>query len=77
MRASRPDPEDYRTGAEYRWAHKLWKAKHGGSMIGNVAVAVIAGGITGSRVAVVAFVLLAVLVTLARRHSEPPTGTGS
>jgi hypothetical protein len=43
-------------------------------MIGNVAVAVIAGGITGSHVAVVLFVLLAVVVTLARRHSEPPTG---
>jgi hypothetical protein len=69
MRASRPDPEDYRTGAEYRWRHKLWKREHGGSMIGNVAVAVFAGGITGSRVAVVLFVALAVGVTLARRRA--------
>ena len=30
MRASRPRPEDYRTGAEYRWRHKLWKREHGG-----------------------------------------------
>jgi len=66
---SRPRPERYRTGAEYRWAHKLWKHRHGGSMIGNVAVAVIAGGITGSMVAVVLFVVLAVVVTLARRRA--------
>jgi|GEM_PF-5178015 hypothetical protein len=37
-------------------------------MIGNVAVAAIAGGITGSEVAVVGFIALAVLVTLARRR---------
>jgi TRAP-type C4-dicarboxylate transport system permease large subunit len=66
--SSRPQPESYRTGTEYRWARKLWKRRHGGSMIGNVAVAAIAGGITGSQVAVVAFIALAVLVTLARRR---------
>lgn len=66
----RPRPEDYRTGAEYRWSHKLWKARHGGSMIGNVAVAMIAGGITGSRVALAVFVVLTVtVVTLARRRA--------
>jgi hypothetical protein len=43
-------------------------------MVGNIAVAVLAGGLTGSHVAVVLFVLLAVGVTLARRRSEPPTG---
>ena len=74
---SRPNPEHYATGAEYRWAHKLWKAKHGGSMIGNAAVAVFAGGLTGSPVAVVLFVALAVAVTLARRHSDPATGPGA
>ena len=62
-----PKPESFMTGAEYRWAHKLWKRRHGGSMIGNVAVAAIAGGITGSQVAVVVFIVLAVVVTLARR----------
>ncbi len=64
---ARPQPESYRTGAEYRWARKLWEGGHGGSMIGNVAVAAIAGGITGSQVAIVAFIALAVVVTLARR----------
>ncbi len=69
----RPQPDQFRTGAEYRWARKVWRAKHGGSMVGNVAVAAVAGGITGSRVAVVAFIVLAVLVTFARRHSDPPS----
>lgn len=76
MSRTRPQPESYRIGAEYRWAHKLWQRKHGGSMVGNVAVAAIAGGITGSQVAVVAFIGLAVLVTLARRRgpAQHPTG---
>jgi TRAP-type C4-dicarboxylate transport system permease large subunit len=68
----RPEREDYRTGAEYRWAAKLWRAKHGGSMLGNVGVAILAGAITGSALALVAFVVLAVVVTLARRRGEPP-----
>ena len=65
--STRPEPQNYRTRAEYSWAHKLWKRRYGGSMIGNVAVAAIAGGITSSQVAVVVFIALAVLVTLARR----------
>ena len=40
-----------------------------GSMIGNVAVAAIAGGITGTQAAVVVLIALALLVTLARRKS--------
>lgn len=62
-----PRPEDYGTRAEYAWARKPWKHKHGGSLIGNVAAAVIAGAITGSPVAVLAFIALTVVVTLARR----------
>ena len=64
---SAPLPEHFATAAEYRWARKLWRRKHGGSMVANVAVAAIAGGIAGSQVAVVAFIALAVVVTLARR----------
>ncbi len=51
-------------------AHRRWKRSHGGSLIGNVAVAAIAGGITGSQVAVVVFIALAVVVTLARRRDR-------
>jgi TRAP-type C4-dicarboxylate transport system permease large subunit len=65
----RPHPEQFKTAAEYRWARRLWKRKHGGSLAANVAVAAIAGGITGSAVAVAAFMTIAVAVTLARRSS--------
>ena len=65
----RPQPESYPTAWSYFWAHRRWKRSHGGSLIGNVAVAAIAGGITGSQVAVVLFIALAVVVTLARRRA--------
>jgi hypothetical protein len=70
---SRPQPENYGTAWGYFWAHRRWKQAHGGSMAGNVGVAILAGAITGSPVAVVLFVGLAVAVTLARRHTEPPS----
>ena len=66
----RPQPDSYSTAWSYFWAHRRWKRSHGGSMIGNVAVAAIAGGITGSEVAVVVFIALAVVVTLARRRDR-------
>jgi hypothetical protein len=71
--SGRPSPEDYPTAWSYFHAHRAWKRSHGGSLIVNIAVAAIAGGITGSPVAVVVFIVLAVGVTLARRHSEPPS----
>jgi hypothetical protein len=74
MLGTRPRPEDYPTWWSYHRAARIWKARHGGSLFLNIVVAIIAGGITGSHVAVVLFVLLAVGVTLARRRSEPPTG---
>jgi len=30
---ARPRPEQYRTGAEWRWAKKQWKRHHGRSLI--------------------------------------------
>lgn len=62
--STKPQPERFRTRTEYRWARKLWKRKDGGSLIGNVALA---GGIVGSQFAVVAFIALAVMVTLGWR----------
>ena len=66
----RPQPESHTTAWSYFWAHRRWKREHGGSLIVNVAVAAIAGGITGSQVAVVVFMVLAVVVTLARRRGS-------
>ena len=76
MSNTRPRPQDYPTWWSYHHAARTWKARHGGSLFLNIVVAIIAGGITGSRIAVVLFLVLAVGVTLARRHSDPPTGTG-
>jgi len=70
---SRPQPENYGTAWGYFWAHRRWKQAHGGSLIVNVAVAVFAGAITGSVWGIVAFVALAIGVTVARRRTEPPT----
>lgn len=69
---ARPQLGDYPTAWSYFHARRAWKRRHGGSMVGNIGVALLAGFITGSPVAVVLFVALAVGVTLARRHSEPP-----
>ena len=70
----RPAPENFPTAWAYLWAHRRWKREHGGSLIVNVAVAAIAGGITGSQVAVVVFIALAVVVTLARRRVKGRRG---
>ncbi len=66
--STRPRPDQYQTAWSYFWAKRAWKRSHGGSLIVNVAVAAIAGGITGSQVAVIGFIGLAVIVTLARRE---------
>ena len=65
--STRPRPDDYPTAWSYLHASRLWRRRTGGSLIVNVAVAAIAGGITGSQLAVVVFIALAVVVTLARR----------
>jgi hypothetical protein len=67
----RPQPESFPSAWSYFWARRRWKQAHGGSLIGNVAVAAIAGGITGSQVAVVVFIVVAVVVTLVRRRGAP------
>jgi hypothetical protein len=70
--STRPRPADHPTAWGYYWTQRRWKQGHGGSLIVNVAVAAIAGGITGSQVAVIVFIVLAVVLTLARRRSAAP-----
>ena len=55
------------TAWSYFTTRSAWKRSHGGSMVGNVVVAAVAGGITGSQVAVVAFILFTFILTLARQ----------
>jgi hypothetical protein len=45
-----PLPEDYKTGAEYRWARHLWRRRTGGSLITTAALALVVGGLSGSAV---------------------------
>lgn len=65
--STRPLPENYRTGAEYRWARKLWRRKHGGSLIATLAIAFIFGGLTGSQVLLWSLVAFAVVGWLIAR----------
>jgi hypothetical protein len=51
----------------------MWMRSRGGSVPGIVAVAAIAGGITGSSMAVVVFMLIALVATLVRRADARAT----
>jgi hypothetical protein len=66
---SRPRPQDYRTGAEYRWARRNWKRAHGGSLFALLLIAVFFGAWSGSQAALfglVAFAIVAWLIARAR-----------
>ena len=60
---SKPQPEQYATRAEFRWAVKLWRRRYGGwtSVFGSVVIALVVAGLTGS----VAFAFVALVVMLA------------
>jgi hypothetical protein len=66
----RPQPEDFKTGVEYRWAKKLWLRKHGGYLITTLAIAVFFGALTGSAVLMVLLIIAALLMT-AYARSRP------
>jgi hypothetical protein len=70
MPSTRPQPEHYRTAGEYRWARKLWIRRHGGSLIGTLAIAVFFGALTGSTALLVLLILFA-LVATAYARSRP------
>jgi hypothetical protein len=67
LRSTRPRPEDYRTRAEYRWAHKVWLRKNGGSFIGTLALALFFGGLSGSATLLWLLVALTVAGTIYAR----------
>jgi hypothetical protein len=66
----RPRPEQYATRAEYRWARRQWNRRHGGSLPGTLAVAVLFGAATGSTVLFFALVAFAVLATAFARKPD-------
>jgi hypothetical protein len=66
---SRPNPESFKTAAEYRWARRNWKRKHGGSLIAVLLIAVFFGALTGSQAllwGLVAFAIVAHLIARSR-----------
>jgi hypothetical protein len=64
---ARPQPEQYRSRSEYRWAVKLWKRKHGGSLIAVLAIALVFGALTGSGIGLLALVAFAVVMWMVAR----------
>lgn len=64
---ARPRPEDFPTRAAYRWRLKLWKRRHGGSLLAVLLIALVFGGLSGSEIGPFAFVAFAVVAwTIAR-----------
>jgi hypothetical protein len=67
--ASRPQPENFKTRAEYRWQLRLWKRRHGGSLIAVLAIAFVFGALTGSQALLwllVAFAIVAHVIARSR-----------
>jgi hypothetical protein len=63
----RPQPESFKTGAEYRWARKQWKRRHGGSLIAVLLIALVFGGLSGSTTVLWGFVAFAVVAWMVAR----------
>jgi len=67
---SRPQPENFKTGAEYRWAKRLWLRRHGGYLWTTIGLALLFGALTGSVVLLVLLVVAALAMT-AYARSRP------
>jgi asparagine N-glycosylation enzyme membrane subunit Stt3 len=67
MAGSRPQPEQYATRGEWRWALKLWKKRHGGSLLATLAIAVFFGAWSGSQAALFALVAFAIVAHVIAR----------
>jgi len=63
----KPAPEDFPTRAEYRWALKSWKRRHGGSLLAVLAIALVFGGLSGSQTVLWGFVAFAVVTWIVAR----------
>ncbi len=61
--STKPRPEEYRTGAEYRWAKRLWLRRHGGYLWTTLAIAIFFGALTASAALLLLLVAFALLAT--------------
>lgn len=67
MPSTKPQPEQYRTAAEYRWARRLWRRAHGGSLLALLAIAFVFGAWSGSQAALWGLVSFAIVGWLVAR----------
>jgi hypothetical protein len=63
----KPQPDQFKTRSEYKWAAKQHRKQHGGSLIGTLAIAAFFGALTGSQVLFWALIAFAVLATVIAR----------
>jgi hypothetical protein len=63
----RPQPEDYGSAAEFRWARRNWRRSHGGGLFGLLLIAFVCGSLAGSTTAVFALMAFAVVCWLIAR----------
>lgn len=64
----KPRPEEYPTFGSFLWARHLWRRRTGGSLVTTAILALIVGGLSGSAVAAVLIVFLALLAHLYLRR---------
>jgi hypothetical protein len=68
--STKPQPEQFNTAVEYRWARKLWLKRHGGHLWTTLAIAIVFGAWSGSTVILVLFIVFAIAGT-AYARSRP------
>ena len=67
MSSTKPQPEHYRTRAEYRWARRNWLRRHGGSLWSTLAIAAFFGAWTGSVALMFGLIVFAIVCTAIAR----------
>jgi hypothetical protein len=65
--STKPQPEQYRTASEYRWAKRLWLRRHGGHLWTTLAIAIFFGLLSGSATLLMLLVVFALLMTALAR----------
>jgi hypothetical protein len=65
--STKPQPEDFPTAWSYWQARRVWVRRHGGSIIGTLAIAVFFGVLSGSATVFIVLSVWAILATAIAR----------
>jgi hypothetical protein len=65
--STKPQPEQYGTRAQYRWARRLWLRRHGGYLWTTLAIAIFFGALTGSATLLILLIVFALWATVIAR----------